>query len=80
MVKQENDAAFIKAFSSKPETVRRGGLSELQKSMVAMHIPKLVLMPRISGAVANSLDGAGKGTLQVAERLVDFPEDVGRMH
>lgn len=76
MVKRENPNAFVKCFSDSAEIVKKGGLNKLETAMRALHVDKLVLVPRISGAVQASLDDKIKGTLHVAERTVKFTEDM----
>ncbi len=51
MVKRENPNAFVKCFSDSAEIVKKGGLNKLETAMRALHVDKLVLVPRISGAV-----------------------------
>lgn len=64
MIKRENHNSFVKCFSDNAEVVRRGGLLKLESAMRALHVDKLVLVPRISTSVMASLDGEGiKSTL-----------------
>jgi hypothetical protein len=56
MVKRENAKCFIKCFSDHAEAVKRGGLTKLEQAMRALHVDKLVLLPRISQTVVESLD------------------------
>jgi len=59
MVKRENSKCFIKCFSDQAEAVKRGGLTKLEQAMRALHVDKLVLLPRISQTVVESLDSGG---------------------
>ena len=70
MIKRESPNTFVKCFSDSPEVVKRGGLIKLEAAMRALHVDKLLLVPRISGAVQKSLDDDIKSSLHVAERTV----------
>jgi hypothetical protein len=80
MVKRENQKCFVKCLSDQAETVRRGGLTKLESAMRALHVDKLVLLPRISQVVVDSLDNGDKATLQVAEKSVKFTADLQEMY
>jgi hypothetical protein len=56
MIKRENPNSFVKCFSDNAEVVKRGGLMKLEQAMRALHVDKLVLVPRISASVITSLD------------------------
>lgn len=56
MIKRENPNSFVKCLSDNAEVVKRGGLMKLEQAMRALHVDKLVLVPRISASVIASLD------------------------
>lgn len=78
IIKRENGEAFIKCFSDRAPSVKKGGLSKLEAAMRSMHVNKLLLMPRISSSVRKVLDEATG--LQVSEMAVDFSEIQKEMH
>ena len=65
-------------FSDRASAAKRGGLNKMEQVMRAMHTDKLLLLPRISQAVRNSLDDCPN--LQVSELPVKFSSIMKQMH
>lgn len=78
LIKKENPQAFVWCFSDRPGSVRRGGLSKMEKVMRSLHTDRLVLLPRISRKVRECLDN-GTG-LVVEEKSAKFSTIMKKMH
>lgn len=58
--------------------MRKGGLNRLESHMRALHVDKLILLPRICKSVKESLDGVPG--LVVNEQKVKMEGAIAQMH
>jgi DNA excision repair protein ERCC-4 len=77
LVKQANPKAFVKAMTDRAAIVRQGGIQRLQEMMTSLYVDKLVLLPRISKAVNESLNVSN---LKVEEHSLIMTDTMKEMH